>query len=149
MNLDEKLNELLTDTFYVILKTEEKALKREGCAQGLSISEIHLIEAIAKSDSESSTVSGLAARKSLTLPTVTVAINKLKDKGYVEKLKCEDDGRSIKIMLTEKGLQVNECHDSFHKRMVRQITEQLADEEKSVFLKTIQKLNKYFSIINK
>ena len=141
MSLNIELNELLVDTFNIILKNEEHSLTKASNAD-LSISEYHIIETIAKNDCI--TISNIAAAHSITLPSVTVAVKKLEQKGYVEKIKSTEDGRSVSVGLTEKGKKINDFHKRFHTHMVSQITDQINDEEKELLYKAILKLNKYF-----
>ena len=97
-----QLNVLLVDTFNSILRMEESMLKSAGGAN-LSIGEMHLLEAVGKGDPEGCTISSLARERSVTLPSVTVAVNKLVKKGYVEKQRCEEDSRSVRVRLTQQG----------------------------------------------
>lgn len=143
IQFNDQLNELLTDTFNVILKSEEKSLKQADDIP-LSINEFHLIEAIAKNGREQSTISSLAAVLGLSLPSVTIAVKKLERKGFVEKAKSAEDARSAHIGLTEKGVKTDEYHKKFHKHMVRVITDQMTQEEKELLYKIILKLNNYF-----
>lgn len=46
----------------------------------MSISELHLVEAVGKCGGEGRTISGIAKELDITLPSVTVAINKLMKK---------------------------------------------------------------------
>lgn len=143
MPFDDELNELLTDTFNVILKSEEKSLKRADGVP-LSINEFHLIEAIAKNSRAQNTVSNLAAILGLSLPSVTIAVKKLEQKGFVEKARSAEDGRSAHISLTEKGVKTNEYHNKFHKIMVRAVAGQMTAEEKELLYRVVLKLNNYF-----
>ena len=82
---EEQLNEVIVDTYRSILRVEENILKRSDQTD-LSISEIHMLEAVGKGKDRRRTISELAEVLNITLPSVTVAINKLMKKGYVEKL---------------------------------------------------------------
>ncbi|MCL2062264.1 MAG: MarR family transcriptional regulator [Firmicutes bacterium] len=143
MPLELELNALLTDTFNLIVKCEEHSLRSAG-SEDLSIGEIHLLETIAKNEPEQNTVSALAALTGVTLPSITVAIQKLEQKGYVEKIKSAQDARSVQISLTESGITVNERHESFHAHLIGKITAQLNPGEREVLLKSVAKINKYF-----
>ena len=52
------------------------------------------------------TVSEIAGRLKVTRPSVTVAVNKLVQKGYCEKRRREDDGRAVAVILTGAGRKV-------------------------------------------
>lgn len=137
-----ELNITLVDTYRSINKVEEQAIKNMGIE--LSISEMHLIEAVGKEKETGRTISDIAQELGITLPSVTVAINKLVKKGYVQKIKGESDGRTVYVVLTKSGRKIDAVHRYFHQQMVRKISEGFSDEEKEVLLKGIQKLNKFF-----
>lgn len=138
----ERLNELIVDTFTSISKMEQQTIRR-FTKINLSLSEIHLIEAAAKGGETGRTISDLAAELEITLPSVTVAINKLIKKGYAQKFKSEADGRVVFVKLTPKGRKVNSGHEYFHRNLTRNLSTQLTEEEKRVMIKGISKLKEY------
>lgn len=142
--LDRELNTILVDTFRSILKVEEAALKRDELAD-LSISEMHLLEAIGKSPN-GRTVSDIASELMVTLPSVTVAINKLAKKGCVEKFKSNHDGRVVYVRLTKLGKKIDSVHRYFHQQMIRAISSRLEEEEKAVLYKGVKALNEFFRV---
>ena len=75
---------------------------------------------------------------------MTIAINKLLKKGYVEKQKCEKDGRVVFVKLTRLGTKTNAAHQYFHQSMVRNIVKDLTTEEKDAMMKGISKLDSFF-----
>lgn len=146
MNLDSfssQLNEVLVDTFNNILKFEETLLKKSENID-LTINEMHLIEHVGKSNNDGKTISSLAQSLNITLPSVTVAINKLVKKGYVIKEKSSVDGRLVYVKLTDKGLRIDRIHQYFHVKMVKDISKEMTDEEKEVLIHGMEKLNGFF-----
>jgi len=139
-----KLNDILVETFRSILKVEEQMLKQSSKID-LSISEMHLIEAVGKNGNQGRTISDIAEDLSITLPSVTIAINKLVKRGYVQKVKCKNDGRVVFVSLTPLGSKMDAVHRYFHKSMVRNVAKDLTEEEKSAMLKGIDKLNTFFN----
>lgn len=139
----EHLNTVLVETFRSILKVEEKALQQTSKLD-LSISELHLVEAVGRCGGEGRTISGIAKELGITLPSVTVAINKLMKKGFVEKCRCRSDGRSVRVTLTKLGQKAQAAHAYFHRRLVRSVAKELTSEEKSAMIKGMVKLNDFF-----
>lgn len=137
-----KMNELLVDTVHSILKVEENMLSQ--FQSNLSISEMHLIEAIGKNKETGRTISDIANELSITSASVTVAINKLVKKGYVEKVRCNDDGRVVYAKLTRLGRRMDAAHRYFHEHMVRRISEGMTDIEKQALMRGVDKLNTFF-----
>lgn len=139
---DHELNKLLVDTYRSIIKVEESTIKNIK-AMDLSINEMHLLESVGKKE-ESLTISDIAQDLNITLPSVTIAINKLLKKGYVQKVKCTDDGRKVNVTLTKTGRKINSAHAYFHEQMIKNISREFAKEEKEILLKGISKLNEFF-----
>ena len=127
------LNDLLVNTFQTILRLEEASL-RSMSGEKLSISELHMLEAIHKEPEEGRTITDIAQDLSITLPTVTVAINKLAQKGYVRKHKGRMDGRTVHVLLTETGRRAEAAHRFFHRRMVHAVAQNIPQEEREVLL---------------
>ncbi|MBP3284288.1 MAG: MarR family transcriptional regulator [Clostridia bacterium] len=137
------VNDFLVNTFRSILKVEEKVLKNEKC-KNLSISELHLIEAIGKKSAM--TVTQIAEKLSITLPSVTAAINKLRLKGYVKKERSEEDRRTVWVTLTEAGKEVELVHEKFHNELVASIANSFDETEKENLLDIVKKLDSFFKI---
>lgn len=135
------LNELLEDIYRNIRLMEETDMKRSGL--NLSIGEIHLLEQIGKCE-EGMTVSEIAQKQNVTKPSVTVAVNKLVQKGYCEKQRVEKDGRAVLVTLTKRGRRVNAFHARFHRNMIREVTDDLNENEQEKLLEIMGRLNHYF-----
>ncbi len=142
-DFSNKLNDLLTGTFRSILKLEEAAVRKVGLTD-LSISELHLIEAVSKNTKEGMTIGEIAEDQGITRPSVTVAVNKLEKKGYVTKEKKMDDGRKIYVKLTKLGCKINAGHQYFHENMCRNVAKDMTEEEREILIEGISKLNDFF-----
>src|SRR5690606_4076164 len=80
MAQERVLNDLLVDTFNIILKVEQEALHIYE-VEDLSVAEVHTIDAMG--DGPGRSMSEIAARLGVTVATVTVAVSRLVTKGYV------------------------------------------------------------------
>ncbi|NCB41315.1 MAG: MarR family transcriptional regulator [Clostridia bacterium] len=136
------LNDLLVDTFKVIVKIEEVSIRRTGC--DLSVSEVHILEAVAKGGTKGRIISDIAEDLRITLPSVTIAINKLVKKGYVQKVKNALDGRMVFVILTAEGQKMEMAHRYFHKHLVSNLAAGLSEEEKESLYKAMLKMNGFF-----
>ena len=139
---EEQLNEVIVDTYRSILRVEENILKRSDQTD-LSISEIHMLEALGKGKDRRRTISELAEVLNITLPSVTVAINKLMKKGYVEKVRGEEDGRIVYVSLTRQGRRIDSAHRYFHESMVRSIIRDMTESEMQALYKGVMKLDTF------
>ncbi len=140
----EELNTLFVDTVNAIMQVEEKSLKHVG--QGdLSMAEFHTLECIGNGEESRRTVGEIAEALGVTVPTVTVCVGKLVQKGYVTKTKSERDARIAIIELTAEGRKMNRLHRFFHEQMVLDIRREFSDEEMDYLIRCIRRLNAFFS----
>ena len=141
-DFESSLNDMLVDTFNSILKFEEESLKTLN--EPVTISEAHIIEAVGKQPDKQSTVSKIAAVLNIAMPTATVAVKKLEQKGFLAKMPCQRDGRQTIITLTDLGKKIDRAHQFFHRKMARHVAKQFDEAERDVLLKAIQTLNEFF-----
>ena len=80
------------------------------------------------------TMSAVAEKLEITMGTLTVAINHLVRKGYVNKIRDEKDRRVYLLSLTEKGKQLFEVHQRFHLELVKSLIVDLSDYEADMFI---------------
>lgn len=135
------LNELLVETFNDILIIEQNAIK-DGHLKDLSITEIHTIDAIGMYTSKP--MGEIAQSLKITVGTLTIAINNLVKKGYVERMRSESDRRVVLIQLTRKGKLAYRIHEKFHSDMIKATIEGITDEEEKILINSLAKLNKFF-----
>ena len=112
----ETVNDYLVSVFNDILVIEESELKKSQF-KDLSITEMHTIEAIGMYKKKTTTE--VAKELSITVGTLTIAINRLVKKEYVERIRSEDDRRVVKLGLTKKGKLLYRVHQHFHREMVK------------------------------
>ena len=134
------LNELLVNLFNNILAIEEANLQNQHVS--LSMTEVHILEAIVKS--ESNMMSAVAKYLMITQGTLTVSVSKLEKKGYVERIKDESDRRIVRLRITDKAKDVLSVHDEFHKQMIYKIVNDLDIEEEQELLKSLVKVSEFF-----
>nr|WP_267473314.1 MarR family transcriptional regulator [Eggerthella lenta] len=109
---------------------------------GLTITEVHTIVAIGLHERNPMNV--IAARLNVTLATLTTAVNKLANKGFVERTRAEDDRRKVLVSLTKKGRQVLRAHNLFHHQMIDEALADLTEEEERVFAGALKKVKGFF-----
>ena len=103
---------------------------------------MHVIEAIGLSGGRN--MSAVAKDLSVTVGTLTIAINNLVKKSYVRRTRSEKDRRVVLISLTEKGKKAFEHHKNFHDEMVRATLKGLNMEETEVLVKALSNLATFF-----
>lgn len=134
------INKLLVETFNDILIVEERALK-DGAFNDVSVTEVHTIEVIGMY--EKKTMTEVAKSLNITVGTLTVAINNLVKKGYVDRFKGIDDKRVVYIGLTKKGRLLYRVHDKFHSDMVKETIRGLNEKEEEILATALTNLNNF------
>jgi len=141
MDINNALNEVLVKTFRNINEIEERAI-RTGEYKNLTTNDIHVIEAIGMGEKKN--MSTVAKMLHVTTGTLTISINSLVKKNYVERVRSEEDRRVVLVSLTEKGKRAFLHHQRFHEQMIAAIVEQLTEEEKLVLEKALQRISQFF-----
>lgn len=139
------LNELLVELFNYILLLEERNLKVHGLKK-LSITEIHIIEAIHKVKVPSMTE--VAQKLMVTVGTLSTSVNRLIQKGFVTSRRSEQDRRVVLLSLTQKGEEALKIHDDFHEKMIDNILENTKFNEDELLINSLQKLMDFFKSIS-
>ena len=134
------INELLVELFNDILSIEKQSLKN-GHFNDLSITEIHVIEAIGKKEK---TMTEVAGKLGVTMGTLTTSINKLVKKEYVIRERTEVDRRYVYISLTKKGKLAYRIHEAFHEKMVKELTANLDEVDNTILIQSLQRLADFF-----
>ena len=62
-------------------------------------------------------------------------------KGYVERIRNDNDRRVVKLGLTKKGRLLYRLHDKFHRDMVKETLEGLNQEEAEMLIKGLKNLH--------
>lgn len=145
MNKNEDIvNNVLVNLFNGILFTEEKNLKQK-LGNTLSMKDIHILSAIDKCKTDA-TAGNVAKNLYITLGTLTTAIDKLVDKGYVIRQKGAQDRRKIYLVLTDEGRRVNLVHENFHKGMAEEVLKELTANEQEILIETLKKIEHIFEL---
>ncbi|PKK39163.1 Transcriptional regulator of fatty acid biosynthesis FabT [Clostridiaceae bacterium JG1575] len=137
------MNHLLVHVFNKILRIEERMIHEEFHLN-LSVTEMHTIQAIGKEGTPN--MSEVADQLHITLGTLTTAINRLVDKGYVDRTRDKMDRRQVRVHLTDLGQKAYEIHETYHDRMIQEVLEELSEEEAQVLAGTLVKLSDFFSV---
>ncbi|MDA3730494.1 MarR family transcriptional regulator [Niameybacter massiliensis] len=139
-NTAKLVNELLVQLFNEIL-TIEKAALQESPFKDLSITEMHVLEAIGLG---SRTMTDVADQLGITVGTLTTSINRLVKKEYVTRRRSEEDRRYVEIELSHKGKLAHRVHEAFHQIMVNHMIEGLSNEDNEVLIKSLTRLSDFF-----
>ena len=141
MNSVETVNDILVNLFNEIMDIEDRALITSEY-KDISVKDMHVIEAIGIGNPRN--MSAVAKSLSVTVGTLTIAMNNLVKKGYVNRVRSEEDRRVVLVSLSEKGEQAYHHHRIFHERMVMSVLKDLNKEETESLTAALVKLQDFF-----
>ena len=141
MNSYETVNDILVKLFNEIMDVEERALITSEY-KDISVNDMHVIEAIGIGEPKN--MSSIARELSVTVGTLTIAMNSLVKKGYVERSRGLEDRRVVYISLSERGRKAYGHHARFHREMIESLTSDLSEDEMQTLVKALMKLNQWF-----
>lgn len=141
MDINRTLNELLVGLFRSITTIEEHTICT-GEYKDMTTNDMHVIEAIGREEPRNMTA--VARALNVTTGTLTISMNSLVKKGYVQRVRSEEDRRVVLVSLTEKGRNAFDHHKRFHEEMIAHVVEGLSEEEKQVLQKSLNQLNGFF-----
>lgn len=142
VNSYDTFHSVLTGLFQDIMSIEEKAIITEEF-KDITNNDMHILEAIGLSSPQS--MSAVAKKLSITVGTLTTAINSLVKKGYVHRVRSEEDRRVVLISLTAKGEHAYRHHESFHREMINATLKGLSREETKVLVQALTNLKDFFN----
>lgn len=90
------------------------------------------------------TISQLSSALKITSPSVTQVINVLEKDGVVKRVNDKDDGRIVRIALTEKGADLTK--EILHKieEKYTHLVQYLGDEKSDMLISLLHEVNDYF-----
>ncbi len=140
MDINAALHEVFVKVFKDITGIEESEIRTKGY-QGATLNDMRVIETIGIGRPKN--MSSVAKALSVTTGTLTISVNSLVKKGFVERVRSEQDRRVVLVSLTEKGRQIYERHQRFHDELVKGIVSQLDEQEKVLLERILSNLNQY------
>lgn len=130
----------LIDVFEKVLKTENLSIVRETGLE-LSMTEIHTIAAIGNERLQK--MSEIASQLHITMGTLTVMINNLVKKGFVERYKSETDKRIVMVGLTKVGKRIFLAHEEYHENLTDALLFKLDEKERKVVSRALENLRNF------
>ena len=102
---------------------------------------MHTIDAISMYSEKSA--SQVAKMIHLTPSAMTTAIDRLVDKGYIERRRSDKDRRVVRLGLTHKGRVVYRAHQEFHRDLTHNLLKDMQDSEVQTVRRAIHNLVSY------
>ena len=141
MNHYDAINDVLVNLFNEILDLEERALIT-GEYKNISVNDMHIIDAVGIREQKN--MSTVARALNVTVGTLTIAVNNLVKKGYIQRMRSQEDRRVVLISLTELGERAYHHHKKFHEKMVLPVLKGLNVAETEALTTALTKLETFF-----
>ena len=139
---EQRMADSLVSIFEKVLVAEEKSLQKDYF-KNLSLAEMHTLDAIGPYDSR--TMTETAQILGITVGTLTVSVDRLVKKGYVDRCRDEKDRRVVRISLTREGKLAARMHGKFHKVLATHILEPYTDKEQDLLLSLVTDVEDYLN----
>lgn len=135
------ISDLLVTLFNEIMDIEAKAIITKEF-HDITNNDMHIIAAIGIDQPRN--MSSVANLLSVTVGTLTIAVNSLVKKGYVVRERSQADRRVVLISLTEKGRRAYDHHEEFHRKMVEAVLSELNEDQTKILVKSLINLKEFF-----
>ena len=116
----------------------KNTLEKHVSQVGLHSGQVFVLMELWKSDGQRQI--DLAARLNLTPPTVNKILGGLLENDFVTRARYEDDARSTRIFLTQKGIEVRQDLEQAWEALEHQTLTGLTDTESLMLKQLLQKL---------
>lgn len=138
-----RIDDIMVQLFNSVLKMEEYSIKKAG-QKDLSAKEIGTLAVL--DVNKARIMSEVAAELRISVGTLTVSINRLVKKGYVERYRTDNDRRVVRLRLTRKGESAVRVRERLHRRMIGQAISSLTEEETERFIDSLESINRYLAM---
>ncbi len=140
------VTQLMMQFYRIINKINEleKTPYDFGVGEKLYPSEIHTIQAIGNNSGIN--VTELSKRLGITKGGVSQMISKLKERGFINKVRSMENDKEVLLILTPKGKNAYNGHEKFHSDMYLDFINYMDDisqEQIDVFIKILEKVDFY------
>ncbi|GAI82252.1 unnamed protein product [marine sediment metagenome] len=122
-----------------IAKIEEKTITGSRFSE-LTGKQMHYLEVISNLDNPN--LSELATELNLSKPSITAIIDKFEEKGFIRKVKSDEDRRVSHIHMAEKGKEIEKVHSKIHMRISDMFTSKLSEGDSKSLINLLSKIVK-------
>ena len=137
----DTFHEVLVKLFNEIMDIEEKAIITPEF-KDITNNDMHVIEAVGMGEPKN--MSSVAKLLSVTVGTLTISVNNLVKKGYIHRVRSNEDRRVVLISLTDKGKKAFNHHKKFHEDMIQSLIAGLSDKEINTLVTALTNLKEFF-----
>jgi DNA-binding MarR family transcriptional regulator len=123
-----------------IVARQRRAIARQGCLRAISSTHLHVLYLL--SGEGDLPMGRLAEQLDASLPSVTGIIERMVERGFVERIRTDDDRRIVAVRVTDLGRQTLEEIDMLRRSQMAALLEHLTAEEQHRALQTFTDLRR-------
>jgi DNA-binding MarR family transcriptional regulator len=128
----------ILDELEPLVARQRRAVARHGCLRAISSTHLHVLFLL---ECEGTQAMGhLAEQMGASLPNLTGIIDRMVERGLVERLRDEDDRRVVMVGATPAGRAAVEEIDMVRRRQFGRLIETLTPEQQERALRTFRDL---------
>jgi DNA-binding MarR family transcriptional regulator len=130
--------EQILDELEPLVARQRRAVARHGCLRAISSTHLHVLFLLECDGAQ--TMGHLADQLGASLPNVTGIVDRMAERGLVERLRDDDDRRVVVVRATPAGRQAVEEIDMVRRRQFGRLIETLTPEQQERALRTFREL---------
>ena len=134
---DYTLTDIITILTTKIAKIEEKTITGSRFSE-LTGKQMRYLEVI--SNLNNPNLSELATELNLSKPSITAIIDKFEEKGFIRKVKSDEDRRVSHIHMAKRGKEIEKVHSEIHTRISDMFTSKLTENESKSLINLLSKI---------
>jgi len=106
--------------------------------EGFTARQIEYIDVIARL--ENPNLGEIARALQVSKPSVTAIVDKLTEKGFIEKCQSDEDRRSFHVHLSAKGKKMSRLHNETHQRIADLFSKNLDEKDLKTLVALLNKI---------
>ncbi len=130
--------ERILDQLQPLIARQRHAVARHGCLRAISSTHLHVLFLL--EGEEPMPMSRLAELLDVSLPNVTGLVDRMVERGFVERGRDADDRRVVTISSAEAGREAVEEMDQIRRRTLGNVLAQLTPDQQRRALQTFTEL---------
>ncbi|WP_087974383.1 MarR family winged helix-turn-helix transcriptional regulator [Oceanobacillus rekensis] len=127
--------------FVVLMKasrTLEEIIKKDISSYGMRTSDFTILEALYHKGRQ--TIREISEAVLINTGSITYVIDKLENKGLLERSNCADDRRVVYIQITDQGKDLMDDIFPKHQKVIEDIFEDVSIEDKQILIEVLKRV---------
>ncbi|WP_010651918.1 MarR family winged helix-turn-helix transcriptional regulator [Oceanobacillus massiliensis] len=127
--------------FVVLMKasrTLEEITKKDISSHGMRTSDFTILEALYHKGRQ--TIRQISEAVLINTGSITYVIDKLENKGLLERSNCSEDRRAVYIQITDKGTKLMDEIFPKHQKVIEEVFEDVSEEDKQILIDVLKQV---------